>query len=56
VADRRREQRPTRPGTPSAHEIEALLDSVPDLRPRQARDIAGNELAELLAAFDVTAT
>ncbi len=44
-----------RPSTPRPHEIEALLASVPDLRPALAR-YGPVELADLFEAFDVTVT
>ncbi|RDI75451.1 hypothetical protein Gocc_1249 [Gaiella occulta] len=44
-----------RPTAPTAQEIEALLDSVPGLRAAM-RQAPPDELSELFAAFDLTAT
>jgi hypothetical protein len=44
-----------RPTTPTAKELEALLDSVPDPRPIM-RHAPPDELSELFGAFDLTAT
>ena len=53
--DKRRELEPRRTDTPQPHEIEALLASLPDLRPALARSSPA-ELADLFDAFDVTVT
>lgn len=44
-----------RPIAPTAQEIEALLDSVPDLRPVM-QQAPPDELSEIFAAFDLSAT
>jgi hypothetical protein len=53
--DHRRQLEARRGDTPQAHEIEALLASVPDLRPALAR-YGPAELADLFDAFDATVT
>lgn len=50
-----RQLRAAQPAGPTAEEIEALLDSVPDLRPVM-QQASPDELTELFAAFDLTAT
>ena len=45
----------TRPAAPTAEEVEALLDSIPDLRPLM-KQAPPDELSELFAAFDFSAT
>jgi site-specific DNA recombinase len=55
VADRMHELRATRPAGANNEEIEALLASVPDLRPVM-RKASPEQLIELFAAFDVTTT
>jgi site-specific DNA recombinase len=55
VSERMQELRQKPRDEPSAEEIEALLDSVPDLRPVM-RKASADQLAELFAAFDVSAT
>jgi hypothetical protein len=47
--------RAAQPVAPTTEEIEALLDSVPDLR-AVMRQAPPDELTELFAAFDLTAT
>ena len=53
--DQRRQLAAHRSNAPQPHEIEALLASVPDLRPALAR-YGPAELADLFDAFDVTVT
>ena len=53
--ERVRQLNANRPTAPTAHEIEALLDAVPDLRPVM-QQAPPDELTELFAAFDLTAT
>ena len=55
IDERTRQLRAARPAGPSADDIEALLDSVPDLRPVM-EEAPPEELADLFAAFDLTAT
>lgn len=55
IDERTRQLRAARPAGPSPDDIEALLDSVPDLRPVM-EEAPPEELAELFAAFDLTAT
>jgi len=47
-----RQLRAAQPAGPTAEEIEALLDSVPDLRPVM-QQASPDELTELFAAFDL---
>ena len=47
--------KPAQPTAPTAQQIEALLDSVPDLRPVM-QQAPPDELSELFAAFDLSAT
>lgn len=53
--DRTAQLQATRPTAPTAQEIEALLDSVPDLC-TVMQQAPPDELSELFAAFDLTAT
>ena len=53
--DHRRQLEARRGNAPQPHEIEALLASIPDLRPALAR-YEPAELADLFDAFDVTVT
>src|SRR5919198_6571016 len=55
IDERTRQLRAAQPAGPTAGEIEALLDAVPDLRPVMEQAPPG-ELTELFAAFDLTAT
>jgi hypothetical protein len=55
IDERVRQVKATRPTVPTAQEIEALLDAVPDLRPVM-QEAPPAELSELFAAFGLTAT
>jgi hypothetical protein len=55
IDERTRQLRAAQPAGSTAEEIEALLDSVPDLRPI-LQQAPPDELTELFAAFDLTAT
>jgi hypothetical protein len=55
IDERTRQLRAAQPAGPTAEEVEALLDSVPDLRPIMQK-APPDELTELFAAFDLTAT
>jgi hypothetical protein len=53
--DQRHQLASHRPDKPKPHEIEAMLASIPDLRPALAR-YGANDLADLFDAFDASVT
>jgi site-specific DNA recombinase len=55
IDERTRQLKAARPAGPTADEIEALLNSIPDLR-SVMRQAPPDELTELFAAFDLIAT